>query len=1053
MEFGIWNLEFGIWNLEFGICDLEFVIWACTMYLNCHTYYSMRFGTFSEEELLQLAQENHVTQLVLTDINNTSACLNFVRLAPGYNVKPKIGIDFRKGVDQFFVGIAKNNEGYLELNDFLSKHLHGDKELPPIAPKFKHAYVVYPFEKVLRNDQKIFADHEFIGISITNLRKLPFSGLMKWKDKLVVQQPVTFRNKADFNAHRLLRAIDNNTLLSKLHKAEEADEDEKMFPIGNLATAFSEYSFILENTERLMNSCSIHFDFSKGRKPQNLETYTGSQEDDEEMIERLCQEGLPYRYPDGGEEIRKRLEKELKLIKEKGFVSYFLINWDIVSEARRRGFFYVGRGSGANSIVAYLLRITDVDPIDLDLYFERFINLYRANPPDFDIDFSHRDRPEMTEYIFEHFEHVALLGTYVTFKERGVIRELGKVFGLPKSEIDFLCEGRYEYSNLDEVSRLVIKYGRLIKNMPNYLSIHAGGILISEKPIHWFSATHLPPKGFATTMFDMVIAEDVGLYKFDILGQRGLAKIKESLEIIKYNRPDESGSFDIHNVKKFLKDPIINNLIKTAQCMGCFYVESPAMRMLLKKLEVDTYLGLVAASSIIRPGVAKSGMMREYILRHRNQGRAEEKAHPVMLSIMPDTYGVMVYQEDVIKVANIFAGLDLGEADVLRRGMSGKFRSREEFQKVREKFFANCRKRNYEEKLIKEIWEQIASFAGYAFAKGHSASYAVESYQTLFLRAYYPLEYMVAVLNNGGGFYRSEFYVHEARMMGATIHPPCINKSFNATMIYGTDIFLGFGYLNELESRVSERILKERTVNGDFTSLEDFLDRVFITIDQASILIRIDAFRFTGVNKHRLLWKTHLFLNKNVKIDHPKLFPPRHQDFKIPQLYTTDLEMAFTQMELLGFCLCSPFELLAKPPENDRCAKDLERFLDHHIDIYGYLVTVKNTSTHNGKQMHFATLVDQQGEVFDTVLFPPVAAKYYFRGRGIYRFYGKVVSEFGFLSIEVIKMLKQDYVPDPRYAEMKTSVKHFQQKEKDKAGTKDKTFYFSLIHQEAPPFG
>ena len=455
------------------------------------------------------------------------------------------------------------------------------------------------------------------------------------------------------------------------------------------------------------------------------------------------------------------------------------------------------------------------------------------------------------------------------------------------------------------------------------------------------------------------------------------------------------------------------------------------MRLLLKQLEVDNYLGLVAASSIIRPGVAKSGMMREYILRHRNPGRDKERAHPVMLEIMPETYGVMVYQEDVIKVAHHFADLDLGEADVLRRGMSGKFRSREEFQKVKEKFIDNCRKKNYEEKLISEIWEQIASFAGYAFAKGHPASYAVESYQTLFLRAYYPLEYMVAVLNNGGGFYRSEFYVHEARMMGATINPPCVNKSFNKNVIYETAIFLGFGYLRELEHRVSDRILKERTENGDFTSLEDFLDRVFITVDQISILIRIDAFRFTEVNKHKLLWKAHLFLNKNVKIDHPKLFPPEHQDFKIPQLHTTDLEMAFTQLELLGFCLCSPFELLAAPPNNNRCTKDLEPFLNHHIDIYGYLVTVKNAITHNGKRMHFATMIDQEGKVFDTVHFPPVAAQYHFRGRGIYRFYGKVVSEFGFLSIEVIKMEKQNYVPDPRYADMKTSVKVFQQKKKD----------------------
>lgn len=1000
------------------ICDFT------PMYLNCHTYYSLRFGTFSEKELLSLAQENKVSRLVLTDINNTSAALNFVRKAPEFNVTPTLGVDFRNGVDQCFIGIAKNNEGYLELNDFLSEHLHEEKKLPYNAPEFQNAYVVYPFEKVLLNEMLHFKENEFIGISIADLRKLPFSRIKGLKNKLVVQQPVTFRHKNDFNAHRLLRAIDKNVLLSKLDKTEEGNEDEKMYPIQNLAAAFSEYPFILENTERLLNTCSIYFDFSEKKESQNLQTYSGTKKEDDLMIERLCQEGLSYRYPDGGEGVLERLDKELGLIKKKGFVSYFLINWDIVSYARKQGFFYVGRGSGANSIVAYLLRITDVDPMELDLYFERFINLYRTNPPDFDIDFSHRDRPAMTQYIFKRFKNVALLGTYVTFKERGVVRELGKVFGLPKNEIDLLSEGKYNPSNLDEVTRLVLKYGRLIMGMPNYLSIHAGGILITEKPLHWFSATHLPPKGFPTTQFDMVIAEDVGLYKFDILGQRGLAKIKESLEIIGYNRPDSS-SFDIHDVKKFKKDPRINNLIKTAQCMGCFYVESPAMRMLLKKLEVDNYLGLVAASSIIRPGVAKSGMMREYILRHREKGRTEKKAHPVMLNIMPDTYGVMVYQEDVIKVAHYFADLDLGEADVLRRGMSGKFRSREEFEKVRLKFIENCRKKGEPDSIIFEVWEQIASFAGYAFAKGHSASYAVESYQTLFLRAYYPLEYMVAVLNNGGGFYRTEFYVHEARMLGATIHPPCVNKSNNNNAIYGKSIYLGLGYLRELESRVAERILKERMKAGKFVSLEDFLDRVLISIEQVGILIRIDAFRFTGVNKHQLLWKAHLFLNKGTKFEHPKLFPAVHQNFKIPQLHTSELENAFTQLELLGFCLCSPFELLEEAPKNKNGSKDLKQYINGYIDIYGYLVTVKNTSTHTGKRMHFATLVDQQGTVFDTVLFPPVAAKYSFRGRGVYRFYGKVVSEFDFLSIEVVKMKKEDYIPDPRYADMRTSKKVF----------------------------
>lgn len=969
-----------------------------------------------------------MTQLALTDINNTSAGLNFVRKAKQFNIRPILGIDFRNGMDCCFVGIAKNNEGYQELNAFLSWHLHKGEKLPAIAPHFDNAYIIYPFEKVLLNDQITFSEDEYIGISIADLRRLPFSKLVELKSKLVVLQPVTFRNKRDYNAHRLLRAIDNNTLLSKLPKTEEAHEDEKMFPVQNLAAAFSEYPFILENTEKLMNSCSIHFDFSEGREPQNQKTYLQSKEEDERLLEELCRKGLPYRYPEMNETILNRLYKELGLIKKMGFVSYFLINWNIVSHAQKKGFFYVGRGSGANSIVAYLLRITDVDPIELDLYFERFINLYRVNPPDFDIDFSWRDREEMTQYIFDAFKNVVLLGTYVTFKHRGVVRELGKVFGLPKNEIDLLADGRYQPSRLDEVSNLVLKYGELIKGMPNYLSIHASGILISEKPAHYFSATHLPPKGFATVMFDMVIAEDVGLYKYDILGQRGLAKIKETMEILEASRPEETVKFDIHDIKAFKNDPNINNMIKSAQCMGCFYVESPAMRMLLKKLQVDNYLGLVAASSIIRPGVAKSGMMREYILRHRNPGRAEEKAHPVMLDIMPETYGVMVYQEDVIKVANCFAGLDLGEADVLRRGMSGKFRSREEFQKVKDKFIDNCREKGYDDKLIFEIWGQIASFAGYAFAKGHSASYAVESYQSLFLRTYYPLEYMVAVLNNGGGFYRAESYIHEARMLGAPIHAPCVNKSQPANCLYGTQLYLGLMYLKELESRVMDRILKERTANGFFTSLADFLDRVVISIEQVSILIRIDAFRFTQVNQHELLWQAHLFLSKGMLVEHPKLFPPRHQKFSIPKMHTTDLEMAFTQLELLGFCLCSPFELLKEPLKNDHGSKDLERYLGNHIDIYGYLVTVKNTSTHNGKRMHFATLLDQHGEVFDTVLFPPVAAKYHFRGRGVYRFYGKVVSEFGFLSIEVIKMLKQDYVQDPRYADMKTANKVFSNK-------------------------
>src|SRR5690606_34091547 len=273
-------------------------------------------------------------------------------------------------------------------------------------------------------------------------------------------------------------------------------------------------------------------------------------------------ENLSYRYPEDSSFALERVEKELDLIYKMDFVAYFLINWDIVTYAKSKGYFHVGRGSGANSIVAYLLGITDVDPLELDLYFERFLNLFRRSPHDFDIDFSWRDREDVTNYIFNRFQNVALMGTYVTFNYRGVVRELGKVFGLPKEEIDKLSKGDFNASELDTSSQLVLKYGSLIEGFPNYVSVHSSGILISEQPLQCFSATFLPPKGFRTVQFDMHIAEDVGLYKFDILAQRGLSKIREALDVIRYNQP-EAKVLDIHEVPKLKKDKRIKQLLKS----------------------------------------------------------------------------------------------------------------------------------------------------------------------------------------------------------------------------------------------------------------------------------------------------------------------------------------------------------------------------------------------------------------------------------------------------------------------------------------------------------
>lgn len=987
------------------------------MYINCHTYYSLRYGTLSEEEVLQWAQAAGLQRIALTDINNTSGCLNYISLSAKYGIKPIVGIDFRNGADQQFVALAKNNEGFHEINHFLSQHLHEEKSIPPRAPHFHHAFIIYPFNKKI--DVNTLASHEYIGLRMDEIRQLPPSGLLDHSTKLVLLHPATFLTKKQFNTHRILRAIDNNTLLSKLPKTEEAKPTDYYHDPTIRTQACALYPFLIENTNQLLCRCHIYFNFSDDRQSQNQYSYTGDTDEDYKLIEQLCWEGMHYRYGANiSDEIMERLDKELRLIREMNFLSYFLINWNIVNYAREQGYFYVGRGSGANSIVAYLLGITDVDPIDLDLYFERFINLFRKNPPDFDVDFSWRDREDVTRYIFDTFPHVSLLATYNCFQYKGALRETGKVFGLPKSEIDFMLSDGFDPRTADQIKKLVLKYASYLQGKPNHLSIHAGGILISEKPITYFSATSIPPKGFPTVQFDMVIAEDVGLYKFDILGQRGLAKIKEALDIIAYNRP-ELPPIDIHDIPKFKNDAQVAQMISDARCLGCFYVESPAMRMLLQKLRVKTYLELVAASSIIRPGVAKSGMMREYILRHKNPERVKSNAHPVLLKIMPETYGVMVYQEDVIKVAHYFAGLSLGEADVLRRGMSGKYRSRAEFEKVQNKFVENCAIKGYPLEVVKEIWRQIESFAGYAFSKGHSASYAVESYQSIYLKTYFPLEYMVAVMNNGGGFYRVETYIHEARMLGGTIEAPCVNRSFAQHTIDGKTIFLGLGILKSVESKAIKRIISSRERFGAYEDLYDLLERTGISLEQVTILIRVGAFRFTKKSKHYLLWHAHFVLSKkeNKPVEQQQLFYSKPKKFILPDFHYTAIEDAYDEMELMGFTLNDPFQLIAPNTHRYIFATDYAGHLHKTVNMLGYLVTVKNTSTANGKRMYFGTFLDQQGHFIDTVHFPPIAAKYPFRGKGIYHIRGKVVEEFGFYSLEVSAIWKVKYQDDPRYGD------------------------------------
>jgi len=971
------------------------------------SYYSLRYGVISVEELVRQAVACGMESLCMADINNTSGIIELMKYCREADIRPIAGIEFRNGDEWLYTGIALNNHGYYQLNDFLSRYRLSRASLPREAPVLKDVVFLYPYRRKPAGDLR---ENEFIGVRPHEVNRLVGNEYPRDAGRLVALQPVTFLNQDDPEIHRHLRAIDHNALLSKVEDHWLAPENEFFEDPATLDAAFRPFPELLENGRSILDQAS--FFFEPGIK--NKKTFTGNREEDRLLLERLAFEGMKGRYGPGHPFAGERISKELEIIDQLGFAAYFLITYDIIRYSMAQGFHHVGRGSGANSVVAYCLYITDVDPIELNLYFERFINPKRSSPPDFDIDYSWKERDRVLDYIFRTYpgEHTALLGTISTFRGKSIVRELSKVYGLPKGETDAIIERPGQFINRDATVDRIFKLAERLTDFPNLRSIHAGGVIISEKPVTWYTALDLPPKGYPTTQWDMYSAEDLGFEKLDILSQRGIGHIKEAVDIVREN---QSREVNIHDVDAIKKDRAVRDLLRSGETTGCFYIESPAMRGLLKKLRCDNYLTLVAASSIIRPGVAKSGMMKEYIRRFHHP-EDFQYIHPVMKEQLQETYGVMVYQEDVLKVCHHFAGLDMADADILRRAMSGKFRSSREFRRIEDKFFSNCRERGYPEHTVREVWRQIESFAGYSFSKAHSASYAVESFQSLYLKAHYPLEFMTAVINNFGGFYHPWVYINEAMRYGGRVHLPHINHSRYLTRIIGEDIYLGLVHIKDMESGTARRIIEEREQNGNYRGLEDLVSRTALHREQLILLIRTGAMGMTGMTKAGMLWKAHRLTSKKPdRSGSMKLFMSQPHDYQLPGLDQDPLEDAYDEIELLGFPVSmSHFDMLKTSFRGEAYARDLMGHVGKSIRMVGRLVTIKYVRTVKGQIMNFAAFVDAHGEFFDTVHFPASLRQHPFRGYGMYLILGKVVEEFGFPGLEVQKMAKLPLKPDPR---------------------------------------
>ncbi|MFZ0241973.1 MAG: DNA polymerase III subunit alpha, partial [Desulfobacterales bacterium] len=534
-----------------------------------------------------------------------------------------------------------------------------------------------------------------------------------------------------------------------------------------------------------------------------------------QLLRGAAYAGARGRYGDDlPEAVVERLEHELRIIEQMGFSSYFLVVRDIVRRSPR----ICGRGSGAASLVAYCLEITNVCPVKHNLYFERFLNPGRQDPPDIDVDFAWDERDAVLASVLAQYPgHAAMVCTHVAFRPRMAIRETAKVYGLTERETGEVCRRLPWFwraagedddllarlRQLPEMGRIdfpqpwpaVIRLAQRIIGLPRHISVHSGGVIITPNPIDEYVPLEPAPKGVPVIQWEKDAAEEAGLVKIDLLGNRSLAVIRDAVA-------DARANGAVFDERKWEPedDPATRRTIAAGRTMGCFYIESPATRLLQQRTRIGDFEHVVIHSSIIRP--AANTFIREYI--RRLHGGRWEPIHPLLAEVLDETYGIMVYQEDVSKTAMAVAGFDHAEADGLRKVLSKKDKSRQ-LHDYRQRFVAGARARKLDDVKIDQIWEMMMSFAGYSFCKPHSASFARVSFQSAFLKTHFPAEFMAAVISNQGGYYSTFAYVSEARRLGLKILPPDVNAARIRWQGRGDAIRAGLQSVADLEAATRQR--------------------------------------------------------------------------------------------------------------------------------------------------------------------------------------------------------------------------------------------------------
>ncbi|NOQ47261.1 MAG: DNA polymerase III subunit alpha [Desulfobulbaceae bacterium] len=979
--------------------------------LAIHSHFSLMRSTVAMDDLCRRAKDLGYPALGLTDIDNLYGLWSFLRVCREESVTAIIGAEITGGSGRVFCFI-KNSCGYRNLCRLLTAR-HRDpafnlqRTLPGLS---KGLLVLTTSEQLLRCWHKQSLD---LAAALLGRPNQQGSRLRNLAGKLglasVALSDVFFLVPEDYQRHRLLRAIATNTSLSRLSANETACPESFLASLREYEQRFHLWPEVISNTRLIAEKCAFRGpDFGLVLPPyKNVKR----SEADALLCQAAC-EGARRRYGDKlPQQIITRLEHELKIIADMGFSSYFLVVRDIVCPVSRT----CGRGSGAASLVAYCLYITNVCPVKHNLYFERFLNPGRKDAPDLDIDFAWDERNSVLKNVLKKFDgHAAMVCNHVLLQPRMAIRETAKVFGLPGGEISRVSKKlpwtRRNSSEGDLLQRLqkmpelrgidltgpwpeILRLAQSVSGMPRNLSVHPGGVVITPEPTNDYVPVQTAPKGVPIIQWEKDGAEEAGLVKIDLLGNRSLGVIRDGVRQIRKN----GTTFDEARWEPE-DDPATQKTVAEGNTMGCFYIESPAMRLLQKKAGQGDFKHLVIHSSIIRP--AANEWIREYV--RRLHGGRWQPLHPLVQGVLDETFGIMVYQEDVSRVAVRF-GFSHADADRLRKIMSKKDKQKK-LADFRKQFFDNAAAENVPQETIQEIWQMMMSFDGYSFCKPHSASYARVSFQAAFLKTHFPAEFMAAVISNQGGYYSTFAYVSEARRIGLTILPPNVNKSGLCWQGNKKKLRVGLMAIKHLSQASMQRIVKERSKKA-FSSMPDFLHRIQPDDDEARSLIHAGALDQPAEdNRGVLFW--HLARRKKMQSmatgglfaihPTPPVLPPENRLQRLRNEYLA-----------LGFlCNRHPITLFADQRKRHGAilATDLSKYAgkQQKIRFLGWLITGKIVGTKTGEPMKFLTFEDETGQV-ECTFFPKVYRRCcnLLHGKGPLLLEGRMEEEFGACTLTV----------------------------------------------------